>query len=249
MAETKPAPRTCSTCGRTVRSTRRGMCSNCYRIWQRDNFPPNATCETCSREYFRRPSASSNGRTCSRECYAVWKRGRDQHNQPTEGATQVDRACEWCGCSFTVEKRQINKGLGRFCSLRCSGARRAVPRLVMACEWCDADFEMLPNRVFFVGARFCSRDCWKTARRSRRVARESGRDDRAYRRFRDAWLAEARACERCGSSTDLLLHHRVRTRERPDLLYAPDNLEVLCRSCHSRHHNEMGHMCIPEAAA
>ena len=69
--------------------------------------------------------------------------------------------------------------------------------------------------------------------------------ERRYRRFRDNWLAGAEGCERCRTKADLMLHHRIRTRERPDLLYAPENLEVLCRSCHTRHHNEQGHTRIP----
>lgn len=124
MAETTAATKICRTCGREVISTSRGMCGNCYRIWQRDNFPPNATCEVCGRDYFRRPSASPSGRTCSRECFSVWKCGRDRHNEPTDGATPVFRQCEWCGDGFTVEKRQVDKGFGRFCSVRCSALRR-----------------------------------------------------------------------------------------------------------------------------
>jgi hypothetical protein len=102
------------------------MCGNCYRIWQRENFPPNATCEVCGRDYFRRPCASPSGRTCSRECFAIWKRGRDRHNRATDGALPVLRRCEWCGEGFSVEKRQVDKGFGRFCSVKCSALRRRV---------------------------------------------------------------------------------------------------------------------------
>lgn len=249
MTETTSSMRTCTTCGRGSRAAHRGMCSNCFRVWQRDNSPPNATCDACGRRYFRRRCAAGNGRTCSRRCYAVWKRGRDRHNRPTDGATLVERSCEWCGHSFSVEKRQVDKGLGRFCSASCNGARRAVPRLVMVCEGCDAEFELLPNRIFLTRGRFCSRGCWRAACRAGRVAPETDRDERAYRRFRDAWLAGARACERCAATTDLMLHHRVRTRERPDLLFAADNLEELCRSCHTRHHGLLGHHQPPERAA
>jgi len=247
MAETNPTTKTCRTCGREMSALRRGFCANCYRIWQRDNAPPNATCEVCGREYFRRSSASPSGRTCSRECYATWKRGRDQHNQPTNGATLVERVCEWCGCAFTVEQRQVDKGLGRFCSLRCNGARRATPRLFIACERCGRAFEFLPNRVFLAGGRFCSRRCYQATRHEERLSPEGDRG-RTYRSFRDGWIAKQETCERCGSRHDLLVHHRIRSRERPDLLFDPLNLEVLCRSCHTRCHGELGHMRVPEVA-
>lgn len=248
MAKAEPTTKICSNCGRHVRSTSHRMCGNCYRIWRRDNSPPNATCEVCGKEYYRRTSASPNGRTCSRECHAAWKRGRDQHNQPTDGATLVERICEWCRRSFTVEKRQVDKGFGRFCSLKCNGARWAAPRLFISCERCGSSFEFLPNRVFLTGGRYCSRQCYQATRREERLAPEGDRG-RTYRSFRDGWVAEQRACERCGSRHDRVLHHRVRSRERPELLFDPLNLEVLCRSCHARRHGELGHMRIPEAAA
>lgn len=234
------ATKTCIHCSRDTSSTSRGMCGNCYRIWQRDNFPPNATCEVCERKYFRRSSAPSGGRTCSRACFANWKRGRDQHNRPTDGATQIERACEECDAAFITLKRQVEKGGGRYCSLQCSANSKAVPRLVNVCERCTTSFEMLPNRVFFAAGRFCSRACFEAAKRSNKLPREPERG-RAYRRFRTAYVADHGECERCGERGDLLLHHRQRTRERPDLLLDLGNLEVLCRSCHIRHHNEMGH--------
>jgi 5-methylcytosine-specific restriction endonuclease McrA len=181
------------------------------------------------------------------ECFAVWKRGRDNRNRLTEGGILLHRTCEWCGRPFTAEKRQVDKGLGRFCSRQCNAARRAVPRLVISCERCGKTFEFLPNRIFLAGGRFCSRRCFRDARREEKLPPEGDRG-RAYRNFRDAWVAERGACERCGSQEDVFLHHRVRTRERPDLLFEPDNLEVLCRSCHTRHHEEMGHMRVPEVA-
>ncbi len=116
--------KTCSACGRETSSTSRGMCGNCYRIWARDSLPPNTTCDVCERAYFRRSGSRPSGRTCSRECFVVWKVGRNQHNELTDGAVLVARDCEWCGDGFLVEKRQVAKGLGRFCSTECSGMRR-----------------------------------------------------------------------------------------------------------------------------
>ena len=245
MAEAEPTTRTCSICGRHVRGTSRGMCGNCYRIWQRDNFPPNATCAVCDRDYFRRPSASPNGHTCSRECYSVWKRGRNCRNQQTDGSTLIDRACEWCGRAFHVEKRQVDRGFGRFCSLQCNGKHREVPRLLMSCERCGKKYEFLPNRVFITSARFCSRECYQATRHEGKLPREDARS-RSYRNFRDSWLTEHSTCERCGIGRDLLLHHRIRSRERPDLLFDPDNLVVLCRSCHTQRHGDLGHMRVPQ---
>jgi len=47
----------------------------------------------------------------------------------------------------------------------------------------------------------------------------------------------------------LHLHHRVRSRERPDLLFDLDNIEVLCNACHMATHALLGHLNIPEQAS
>ena len=118
--------RTCSVCQRDVHHVSRGMCGNCYRIWQKDNLPPNATCDVCGKAYFRRPGASPKGRTCSRSCFSLWKHGHDCFNRPTDGGVLVERTCPVCRTGFVVEKRQVKKGFGRYCSLQCNAIRRRI---------------------------------------------------------------------------------------------------------------------------
>ena len=58
---------------------------------------------------------------------------------------------------------------------------------------------------------------------------KDGTQSTAYRR-----MVEKRECNRCGSTEQLVVHHRdgVHTNNRPD------NLEVLCSPCHSSHHKQ-----------
>lgn len=58
----------------------------------------------------------------------------------------------------------------------------------------------------------------------------------SYRRI--AFEAHGRACQRCGSTRHINVHHRDRDRSHCD----PANLEVLCRSCHNREHELGGAM-------
>ncbi len=116
----------CSRCGRSKPKLSRGLCPGCYRLWHRDNFPPNATCSMCGRSYYRRACASPRGQTCSRTCYGAWKVGRDEHNRPTDGATLVVRVCPVCGDAFEGQARQVRKGLGLYCSLQCNAIRRRI---------------------------------------------------------------------------------------------------------------------------
>jgi hypothetical protein len=58
---------------------------------------------------------------------------------------------------------------------------------------------------------------------------KDGTQSTAYRQ-----MIEKRGCNRCGSTDQLVIHHRdgVHTNNRPD------NLEVLCSPCHTSHHKQ-----------
>lgn len=58
---------------------------------------------------------------------------------------------------------------------------------------------------------------------------KDGTQSTAYRQ-----MVEKRECNRCGSTEQLVVHHRdgIHTNNRPD------NLEVLCSPCHSSHHKQ-----------
>jgi 5-methylcytosine-specific restriction endonuclease McrA len=49
---------------------------------------------------------------------------------------------------------------------------------------------------------------------------------------RIAFAAHGRACQRCGSTRHLNVHHKDENRRNSKV----GNLEVLCRSCHNREH-------------
>jgi 5-methylcytosine-specific restriction endonuclease McrA len=207
MVEMKRTTKTCSVCHRETRSTSRGMCGNCYRIWQRDHFPSNTTCDVCGRAYFRRPCAPEAGRTCTRECYKTWKLGRNQHNKLTDGATLLPRECEWCGDSFVVPQRQIDKGFGRFCSTNCSGVRRRY----------DPAQSINPENAW--------------------------RQREGFRKLSAAILADPdMRCASCGDRRkggNLVVHHPIPPNGDRELLMDPNNLVVLCRSCHFQlHHHD-----------
>ena len=114
-----------------------------------------------------------------------------------------------------------------------------------ASGWCGRAFELRPLGPFFGRGRFCSSRCLFAAQRAhtRPVRSQRGSD---YRRFRDAEVARVGHCELCGAREYLCLHHIIRTRDRPDLLYEQDNLQVLCSPCHARAHRLAGHMNAQE---
>ena len=58
-----------------------------------------------------------------------------------------------------------------------------------------------------------------------------------WKATKKAMFAVKLCCCTCGSASDLTVHHIIPRSERPDLSYDPDNLAVLCRSCHDEVHN------------
>jgi len=51
--------------------------------------------------------------------------------------------------------------------------------------------------------------------------------------FKDiAYNSLPRLCNRCGSTRFLVVHHRDHNKSNNDL----SNLEILCKSCHQKHH-------------
>lgn len=49
---------------------------------------------------------------------------------------------------------------------------------------------------------------------------------------RNTFNYKDKKCERCGSNTHILVHHKDENRENNSL----ENLEVLCKKCHQHHH-------------
>lgn len=227
----------CKVCGRDFEQYHRGMCGRCYVHWMRWNAPPNAKCQQCGRAFYARRDGE---RVCGRDCYAQWKRGRDSHNKVISDPVQETYTCEYCGESFEAYAHQRRKGFAKFCGYACFSNSRRVPRDVIDCEGCGEPIQTWRRGGTSVKT-FCSRACMVECRRRRKVAREGARP-KEYEALRRKLLAEQPWCADCGATKNLLVHHKIRSRERPDLLMDLNNLVVLCKGCHTAVHARAGHM-------
>jgi len=66
-----------------------------------------------------------------------------------------------------------------------------------------------------------------------------------YRKYQNIWsslvkLIGEHKCKRCGSTEKLVAHHIVQWKHDEKLRYSTDNGEVLCQSCHIKHHQLNG---------
>ena len=135
--------------------------------------------------------------------------------------------CSECGEDFLIKA-----GSKRKTCYDC----KSKPR---ACEECGTVFS--PDPEAKVNARWCSVKCRQRAKYVRDYERkgydQKGEKNNAYKNgifdySNKGFEHYGRKCNRCSSEDNLCVHHRDRNRQNNDL----NNLEVLCRSCHSREH-------------
>jgi hypothetical protein len=131
-----------------------------------------------------------------------------------------------------------------FCSVHCRNSANGKKSggsnrlgLTRECEECGTVFPVTPSRLAAQNTRACSRACLAAIqsreRRGTRVGAASpgwidGRSPSYYRRFLK------NACEWCGSTRSLVVHHANDDRHNNQ----PENLITLCKRCHQAHHAE-----------
>jgi 5-methylcytosine-specific restriction endonuclease McrA len=132
--------------------------------------------------------------------------------------------CITCGVLFSTYNREQ-----KLCSRTCrTNTNLKKEKVSKTCEYCGKDFLVHPYRQDT--AKFCSRKC-------RNIDNLTGRVGELNANYKDGAFSYRRflkeECERCGSTDSLIIHHVDENRRNNK----PDNLETLCRSCHSKEHN------------
>ena len=79
----------------------------------------------------------------------------------------VEAKCWRCGCSFLVEKKEQNRGSGKFCSLSCSAAygntlRKKARIGNNTCVYCGNKFYRKPSLIKTERV-YCSKRCFYEA--------------------------------------------------------------------------------------
>jgi len=163
-------------------------------------------------------------------------------------SSQITRQCLGCGKDFQPPMRDVNRGYGKYCSLKCAAPNKPHPktgnRISLVCALCGITFERLVGHTVKArhGIHFCSRKCKDVGQRL-----ESGitaihpyhygtaddLDSDTYRQL--AFRHHPARCNRCGYNrfkSVLRVHHIDRDRSNRD----PNNLEILCPTCHEEEH-------------
>lgn len=121
------------------------------------------------------------------------------------------------------------------------------PDPIKHCAYCGKEmhrvrFESgrLEDLSAFIRRKYCCRECMGKA------FVKVGTDARGYapshhtaRKLAYLILNREYKCEKCGSTINVDVHHKDGNRNNN----VPENIELLCRSCHMKEHNKKG-VCV-----
>lgn len=143
--------------------------------------------------------------------------------------------CHWCKRPFAILDPKHRGHSQPYCSRSCANKSLGTNRRWSSiCSWCQQPFSR-PNSYILKGSlAFCSQTCrglWTDARASR------GEGQMKYIR---RWLLKTRGsqCETCGYSRlpQILVVHHQAGNGSPNM---PNNLKILCPTCHAEDHWEL----------
>lgn len=162
----------------------------------------------------------------------------------------VTHPCEKCATVFTVHKCHTERGMGRYCSIRCarSGSptrKRTIP--IMPCIVCGKPVKRTPAdmRKKKTAIHCCSVACWyQYNQREHHYLWGGGQhprlnpDGRMWRR--SVIKRDRNRCRICGTSKKLEAHHIRPFRSHPEDRWLLTNGITVCQTCHrSLGRNEM----------
>lgn len=155
-----------------------------------------------------------------------WRR----KNSERQKQASVINICEQCGIQFICKKN--HRRHLRFCSRKCSQQAR-MQRLQRVCLNCKKAFSITPYHASKspTAGKFCSMQC-----KLEYWARERRTNPKRCTQYRiTAREDHGQQCSKCGYSKYpkvLVVHHIDENREDNH----PDNLTVLCPTCHAEAH-------------
>lgn len=166
-----------------------------------------------------------------------------QFTKPTNTLYKFMKNCLQCNNLFSPEPREVARGYGKFCCLKCSciynGNRRKKDRTPnVTCAMCHSDFYKNPYQIkkSKSGLVFCTPACKGQAQKIGGIVEvqpEHYGTSEHYRKL--AFKHYPNKCEICeyAKFPDVLeVHHRDNDHQNNTIV----NLAILCPTCHVETH-------------
>jgi len=191
-------------------------------------------CSQCKKIFQRNPNRIRVKNFCSKKCF--------------ENYTTKKFICVVCKKEFSIPNCHIGKYLPKYCSKKCWDKIRCKNTIIKKCV-CGKEFKTSTKRELDNRGKFCSSQCyWKSIKpykySSKKESLKANRDRSRFGRNREEVLNLYNfKCSNCGSKNDLVIHHIDGTGYKSLGTYKGvnnqlSNLQVLCRTCHTDHHNK-----------
>lgn len=224
----------CKVCNKQYSTKNGAYCSrDCYNIGR---LKPRieGDCERCGKHFVTKYTTTNwlyNNKIARRFC-SVDCRRRGQSKE------KIPQPCKNCGKVRMLYPSDVKLGRGKFCSKPCAAQvlkgensphwKEGVKR---ACEECGKDFNIEQWRLNEGRkALFCSQAChYKNIESTSSV---KVRWDWEWLHIRSAFLEDRPLCAKCGSGDRLEVDHIVPRAIAPERFKDPENLQVLCHTCH-----------------
>ena len=153
---------------------------------------------------------------------------------------KIEKSCKVCNKSFLVEKKEVNRGNGKYCSLRCNGKGRTLflkPKSPnVECGTCGKGLYRMNSRIKSSksGFFFCDRGCLRKAQRLdgiKEIHPQHFNSDRNYRSI--CFRNHKKECIICREDNIVAVHHYDHNHSNND----PGNLVPLCPTHHQYVHS------------
>lgn len=153
----------------------------------------------------------------------------------------IERKCLNCNNLFQAPLKEVNRGNGKFCSIKCGAAFNAKSKIKspnVECAWCKKPFLMGRYKMARSksGLYFCSRKHKDVAQRLGGIEAIQPDHYGTNSNYRKKALRQLpNVCSGCGYNRfvqALQVHHKDHNRSNNDI----SNLEILCPTCHWEHH-------------
>lgn len=156
---------------------------------------------------------------------------------------KTETSCKQCQKLFLVEKRELNRGKGLFCSRSCSSTYNNTNTEksgnIIKCAYCGTQvYKTKSKQNTKSKLNFCSRVCKDSAQKIGGIKEiQPPHYGTTLKNYRDIIkrVRDIDRCDRCGYEEHpeiLQIHHKDRNRDNN----LPKNLEVLCPNCHLYEH-------------
>ena len=155
--ENKPYPR-----GKSI-----SVCKNCHKEFAHKSSHPKIYCTRACYTKTRTVKLQKPCPTCKKEFTINHNEKRPDKVYCSEKCREEKRkrnskvvtTCLSCGNSFKEYQSVLDRGYGKYCSVKCKYINTLGSKMTFKCDYCGKSFERRPSSIRFNKNVFCGRTC------------------------------------------------------------------------------------------